>query len=352
MSVALTIGEVAHSGAVPVRIKSVAVAVVIGIGDYTIAGIQNLRYAENDARALAKSLEATGFQVKLLINAGRREIIAELVRAARELTESDRFVLYFAGHALRNSWNDRTYLLTRDTQLDLLDVEGIRLDHFLEYLAEIKGTKKLLLLDHSYSGDVIRDVETTRRIPASPPSASSEFVVVAAARDHAFESPELEHGLFTDALLRALETREAAGTDGLLSTGELVSFVTDQVRRKSAEIGVRQEVVAMVDSGQPDWIVAQLDTTQPGVIARKNAYFLRLRDWQTRGWISFETEIVARDALDAWVKSDQSGKQLDPRREKIVRSVRDHLDFLQFDATVAASLQDELEVLKPMKETR
>jgi len=62
------------------------------------------------------------------------------------------------------------------------------------------------------------------------------LVVLAAAKNRAFESATLGHGLFTEAVLRALGSREADTEphDGKLSTKELVAFVKTKVKTLAA----------------------------------------------------------------------------------------------------------------------
>jgi len=55
--------------------------------------------AEGDARAVTKVLrDAYGFDVKLLLNATRPDLIGAMTNLRANLTKADNFLIYYAGH--------------------------------------------------------------------------------------------------------------------------------------------------------------------------------------------------------------------------------------------------------------
>jgi hypothetical protein len=73
-------------------------ALVIGMGAYT--GVTPLANSVNDAQGIAGTLEATGFEVRLVTNAPLAEVQAALDDFAFEAETADLALIYFAGHGV------------------------------------------------------------------------------------------------------------------------------------------------------------------------------------------------------------------------------------------------------------
>ena len=74
-------------------------ALVIGINDYR--HLPKLRTAVNDATAVANVLRKRyGFEVTLLLNPTRSDVIRGLDELRGELTERDNLLIYYAGHGV------------------------------------------------------------------------------------------------------------------------------------------------------------------------------------------------------------------------------------------------------------
>jgi hypothetical protein len=352
-------------------------ALLIGINDYdrtTIKqGVVALQFAAQDALALRDLLKAKDFQVTMLDNRNARaEFILEEFRHLREtIKPEDSFLLFFAGHGVRDPSNGQTYWLTYDTNLENLDRNGIRLAHLLDFVRDIRASKKLVLLDHCFSGDVIEDVAAAvngtpapaapdggRNIPARPREKvidaatrgivattainteieenAAGLVVLAAARHVAFESPTLSHGVFTEALIRAFETHRAdAGDPGdqLLGVTELIAFVTSEVKAIGQSIGVNQQVMQVTNATNiGEWTVAKLPPLSADAAEQRDSYLRKLASWRNRpeggSWISVAAVTICRDVLDAWVASLEGGGTLDPISMRIKDTIKEHMDLV------------------------
>lgn len=363
-------------------------ALLIGLNEYLHvgSGITQLQFAVHDVEALEEVFESAGFDsVTVLANerAERGQIVAHLYRIAQLARPQDTFVLFFAGHGVRNQVvNDETYWLTNDARLSPLDEAGIRLTHLLDYVRDIKAERKLLLLDHCFSGDVTRaaapadggirdgsgsEVEISNRgsfrvneFRQTLESRSSGMVILAAAREGAQESASLTskdrdgnervgHGLFTYALLKALGSREAdTGGDGSLTLGELAAFLPDKMQTVAAEHGLASQELTEITDGTniATWeLVASLpvDDAQE----RKSAaadYRTRLIDWQDRGLIDFDTRIECFSALSRWEQED--GPALSQLEEEILEECRMHLDSDAPEGILGPDLVDQVQRLK------
>jgi hypothetical protein len=117
---------------------------------------------------------AQGFEPPRILTesaAGRADVIRELNWYARKLDSDDEFVLFYSGHGVRNpEINTQGYWVTYGAGISTLDATAIRLSHLMDYVREIKAGKKLVLLDHCFSGDVV-STPTIAAGPAAPAPA-------------------------------------------------------------------------------------------------------------------------------------------------------------------------------------
>ena len=353
-------------------------ALLIGISQYESTSVKGgvipLRFAENDATALKNLLTAAGYKVDDRINReARREYILEgLTQLRATVNEDDELIVFFAGHGARDPSNGQTYLLTHDTKLELLDDKAIRLDHLFDYLRDIRARFKLVLLDHCFSGDVEFENLTTEEADAragdieSPAilrrgvvpvdfgervrDRASGMAVVGAASDLAFESEELQHGLFTEAIIRALQTRRADTTaDGVLTVTELLEFVSAEVESLAVGAGVRQRIVPLLQtSGIPSWQIARLQPAVEEARSQRARDLARLQTFRLQGWISPETLLTLRGALDAWVASVEADQPLESGKQKLLDVLRGYLAAEGFeDKAIAEAIEDEVKATQP-----
>ncbi len=364
-------------------------ALLIGLDHYRhIAdGIVELRFAEDDVTDLAQALGEHGYETTALLNlqAKRKDIIGEIYRHAELVRKHDTFLLFFAGHGVRNrAVNQRGYWLTYEANLGSLDIEGIRLTHLLDYLSDIPG-RKLVLLDHCYSGDVVRDLSGEAEAPVAaldatapagaPPAAAGGagarapgagrklqrgvysadelkqemgtaqgVLVVAAAREAALESPDLGHGVFTHTLLAALQTATADdNSDGQLDASELIRHVRQQVPVIASQIGGTQAVREIaIGEGLMDWVVAGPLPEAPQSLD-VDRFLQTLNRWKQNGWIVLRTKLVCRRVLE----KVESGEPLNPLENEILREMREHIDLEEIAEDLRArDLEDVIAALR------
>ena len=339
-----------------------------------------VRYAANDANDLKAALESQGYEVTILRAeaATRRAILAELSRLAADAREEDSVILYLAGSAVRrqSGGNSYSYFLPYDVGYAVLDDAGLRLAHLVEYIGDIKCRQKLLLLDQTYAGDLVTTTGPSRGPDPPPPSQatagrpsevpalreersalataeiqnelaspSQSVTIIAALQEHdRNESERLGHSLLTAAVLGALSTGRAdANGDGSLTVSELTQFVAREVHDLAAREGIKAGVVTSVP-GRFDWLIARSFRSAEDVGKTVSRYVAKLQAWQSRGWISFETTIGVRVLLDKWAKAQQIGSPLAASDERLLTSVRAHIEIVGFpEETIAADLEDLLQ---------
>ncbi len=110
-------------------------ALIIGNGNYEIAG--TLPNALNDAKLLENTLNALGFEVKLVLDADEEAMGEALDALERHVKSSDVVALYYAGHGLQK--DGENYLVPIDAKLrsnSAIERETLRLQSFLDVMKD------------------------------------------------------------------------------------------------------------------------------------------------------------------------------------------------------------------------
>ncbi len=278
------------AGAVPPAVaqddKPRNFAVLIGVNSTMLESAPRLQFAEKDAQALAEELKGLGWTdpppvVIDTSNATRVRIIGELTRLARIARPQDSVLVYFAGHGVRDTVvGKHTYWLTYNSDQSNLAVEGIRLSHLLDHVMDIPAARKVVILDHCYSGDIVaapeaasaasgggRDGVTVRPgllVPRNlePEELATEvrahlspaLALLGAARGSAFEYEDLGHGVFTWAMLQALRTPGTdRDNDDSLSLDEIWRRTTTLLDEKSREKQIVQTPLQHLEGAVLSW---------------------------------------------------------------------------------------------------
>jgi len=92
-------------------------ALVIGNNNYT--ALPKLKTARNDAQAVSNILKNDyGFQVTLLLDAKRSDILKMLAKLREKLSSRDNLLIYYAGHGFLDKDGDEGYWLPVDATKD------------------------------------------------------------------------------------------------------------------------------------------------------------------------------------------------------------------------------------------
>jgi hypothetical protein len=355
-------------------------ALVIGLNEFrNLNGrLRPLQFATHDAREVAQVLERYNYRVTSLINvsAKREDIVGELNRLARVIRREDTFVLFFAGHGVQNASisDTSTYWLTYDARLDAPDVEGIRLEHLMDYVRDIRADRKLVLLDHCFSGrvaptanpapsatlDATRDatqpggarggddemLAVTRGAEPVPGwtnvrSRSTGFVVLGASRDLAYEKDG--HGLFTSALLTALTSRDAdADKNGRLTALELLTFLPGQMQALATKYSLTQQIEELVEGKQlGGWeIVTALPVGSVAEAASTSERYKQiLNRWAGRSLLPAVTKMKFVRLIEKWQRS-VAGEAIHPSDRALFEQMRGLLEDRSAEEERARALED------------
>jgi uncharacterized caspase-like protein len=232
---------------------------IVGINKYQNASY-NLNYAEPDAKAFSEKLSAQGSifksidKVEIYNEEATKEKIMEGFKSiAAKAQPQDVFVFYYAGHGSLDEENkDKDgespfYFVPTDvTKLygdnQQLMAKGISDHELKEQLTKIRSTKQIILMDACHSGAALKGMKT-RNVAGDEKAIvqlarSSGVVVIASSgtKQLATEFDELKHGVFTYALLEALDGRGDNG-DKKITVNELKFYMEERVPELTKKYG-------------------------------------------------------------------------------------------------------------------
>ncbi len=201
-------------------------AVVIGVDAYP-PPFQSLRYAADDAKAIAQVFQDAGANVTLmtpdsLIQPTKANVIEQLERHA-QLEAVDLLTVYLSGHG--EGVDGTGYFLPMDVTDPLAD-SGLSLENLFAILNRANAKHRFVIVDACR-------VAPKEHFVAALSRYSEESNIIFTACDSnqwAPEVPRLKHGLFTYFLLKGLgggyQNRGAAGPDGTVTVLGLLDYVT------------------------------------------------------------------------------------------------------------------------------
>jgi len=227
----------------------------VGINKYKNA-TYNLNYAQPDAKSFTKKVINNGSKMFKSIRkteiydteATKENIVKGFESIIAQAKPEDVFVFYYAGHGTLDPDQDNEYYLvpTDITKLygapEQLQAKGISASELKTYLAQVKSQKQLILMDACHSGGALKAINV--RAAASEEKAivqlarASGVVMIASSGTQQFASEfeVLKHGVFTYALLEALDGKADSG-DKKVTVNELKIYMEDRVPELSDKYG-------------------------------------------------------------------------------------------------------------------
>ncbi|HOC61122.1 MAG TPA: caspase family protein [Smithellaceae bacterium] len=138
-------------------------ALVIGNNNYTY--LPKLKTAKKDAQVVSNVLKNNyGFQVTLLTDAKRSDILSMFAKLRDTLSSKDNLLIYYAGHGFLDAEGDEGYWLPVDATKDN-EVYWISNSTITTQLKAMQAKHVLVIADSCYSGKLGRDVHIVRRTP-------------------------------------------------------------------------------------------------------------------------------------------------------------------------------------------
>lgn len=315
-------------------------ALVIGVdrvSERTDEQIPSLKFAVADATAVRDVLLRTGrYEVTFLPNelANRRNIIRSFDRISREARPRDSFFLFFAGHGVKSPvTRGQTHWVTYGTTIADLEVDGLRMTHVLEYVQGIPAGRKVIVLDHCFSGDIAglasrlleplpgaapdavvggsvrsgfqaRELIPENDVPKElefPDTEEGGAAIYGAAYGRAFETRARGHGLFTDVLLSVLtaETAPVGGLPGVLELNELNGTLEDW-RSSHPHADIPQKPFVWRGGTVTNWNVLDMTGSPELIEINATRYRQHLDTLYHEGTIELGVKRHCEDAIDEW----------------------------------------------------
>ncbi len=218
-------------------------ALVIGNNNYL--NLPKLNTAVNDAKAVASMLkDRFGFQVTLLIDADRYQILSALNKLRADLTDEDNLLVYYAGHGELDRVNDRGHWLPVDAE-QTSSANWISNVAITDILNASSARHILVVADSCYSGSLTRAAiatlessktdEVRRKWLEVMSTKRSRLVLSSGGVAPVLDSGGGKHSVFARAFLDVL-----GKMDGVVETQRIYLQVSSTVGAVAADIGVEQ----------------------------------------------------------------------------------------------------------------
>jgi WD40 repeat protein len=227
----------------------------VGINKYKNEAY-NLNYAQPDAFSFVEKINERSKTIFKSINrveiydeeATKENITTGFKAMIARAKPEDVFMFYYAGHGTLDEENNEEYYLVPTDITKLygdpaqLHARGISATDIRGFLTQIKSQKQIVLMDACHSGGALKSL-STRGVAADEKAMvqlarSSGVVMIASSgtKQLATEFEALKHGVFTYALLEALDGKADNG-DRKITVNELKFYMEDRVPELTRQYG-------------------------------------------------------------------------------------------------------------------
>ncbi len=249
------------------------IAVVIGNRSYS--NVQNVDYAERDARIMRQYLTRTmGYDNDLIIyeeNAGYakfNEIFgndrSHRGRLFNYIKEGQsRVFVYYVGHGAPDLDTGEAYFVPVDANPQYLKTSGYRLKTFYDNLAKLPVKELTVVLDACFSGfpeggDLFKGISPAMvKVDRSLTGPDNALVFTSGQADQVSTwYPAKRHSLFTYYFLKGLQGESDADNNKQITVAEMSAYLEDKVPWMARKLkGTTQQPQVM---GQRDKVLAVL----------------------------------------------------------------------------------------------
>lgn len=190
------------------------IALVIGNSAYQ--HLPELRTPLSDARAVAQILEEQyGFQIQLLLDAGRDEFMDKLNEIRARVGENDNLLIYYAGHGYYDKVAQKAYWQPVDAELNS-DSKWIIVDSITSNIKRANSRHILIVADSCYSGTLTRSSMsdfTSKKIAhekyiAKILGKKSRTLMASGGNEPVSDEGGGEHSIFAAVFINALKSMD------------------------------------------------------------------------------------------------------------------------------------------------
>lgn len=222
------------------------VALVIGNADYN-GETGRLTNPVNDAADVAAALRRLGFTLvggRAHLNLDKRRMVEMIRDFGGQLRAGGVGLFYFAGHGVQV--DRRNYLLPITDALRFqedAEFEAVEVEQVLREMERVEDAVNILILDACRNNNLPRKAREARGGLGEPQRKPSGVYIAFAARDGqtAAENPDGRNGLYTQELLKNLETPNLRIEDVFMNTRRAVKRLSNK-RQEPIEYGSLDDV--------------------------------------------------------------------------------------------------------------
>jgi len=187
-------------------------ALVIGNGSYTSAPL--LKNPPNDARDMAATLTALGFEVSSGINVNQREMKRLVREFGQKLKGGGSGLFYYAGHGVQSK--GRNYLIPIDAEIQSeaeVEDSGVDVGLVLNYMDEAQNGLNIVILDACRNNPFGRSFRSAAEGLAQVDAPTGTLIAYATAPGRVASDGTGQNGLYTSELLKQMRVPSVSVTD-------------------------------------------------------------------------------------------------------------------------------------------
>lgn len=213
-------------------------------------------YSLNDGRIFKEYCQKTLGLAENHIRMFEDATFGNLITAVEQMKEISKayegeaeIILYYAGHGVPDEKRNSAYLLPVDGNSSDVATTGYSLERLYAELSQMELKNITVFLDACFSGAKREDEMLLSgrgvaiKVKEEAPKGNMVVFSAATGDETAHQLEEKGHGLFTYFLLKKLQE-----TKGQVALGELVDYVTKQVKRQSVVINNKKQTPTVIPS--------------------------------------------------------------------------------------------------------
>jgi tetratricopeptide (TPR) repeat protein len=188
------------------------IALVIGNGTY--ASAPALKNPPNDARDIAATLQALGFEVSSGVNIGQREMKRLIREFGQKLKGGGSGLFYYAGHGVQSK--GRNYLIPIDAEIQSeaeVEDSGVDVGLVLNYMDEAQNGLNIVILDACRNNPFGRSFRSAAEGLAQVDAPTGTLIAYATAPGRVASDGTGQNGLYTSELLKQMRVPSVSVTD-------------------------------------------------------------------------------------------------------------------------------------------
>ena len=219
---------------------------LIAVQEYDDPKISDLDHAVDDAKALydilIKDYSFNKELVKLLINPKFEEIVIELDRLNKIITENDNLLIFYAGHGIWSEESKVGYWLPSDAR-ESNTANWFRNSTLRDYISSFKSKHTLLIADACFSGSIFK----SRAAFGNTPSAIEKVYDLHSRK--AMTSGSLSEVPDKSVFIEYLVKRLAENAQAYLTSEELFYSMKSAILNNSPTVPQFGEILNTGDEG-------------------------------------------------------------------------------------------------------